>query len=165
MNQIQKIIVPWDFSEHSTAALRYATRHFRGEAIKVICVLEPPNPYAPGFNWGSEFQEKTAEECRNEFLNQAGLTSEQSVNFQVRFGEPASEICKFADSVGSDFIVMSTHGRTGLQKLIMGSVAQKVIAQSKSPVILLPAKWFDHHQPQEQMADTQHAVNNETLPT
>ena len=145
MNRIEKYIVPWDFSDHSKMTLRYVLQNFRGQAIKVICVLEPPNPYEPSYCWGDEAEEKAVQQCRQDFLEQAGLADEFSVQFEVVFGDPAQEICRFADRVGADQIVLSTHGRTGLQKLIMGSVAQKVISQSSHPVILLPARWFEKH--------------------
>ena len=144
MNQVLKLLVPWDFSDHSKAALSYACRHFRGEAIKVLCVLEPPNIYAPGFNWGPEAESKAAEECRNEFREHSNVPADSSVEFQVLFGNPATEICRFADEAGADYIVMSTHGRTGLKQIFIGSVAQNVIANSKTPVLMLPSKWFDN---------------------
>lgn len=147
MNQMERLVVPWDFSEHSKAALQYVIRHFGGHAIKLICVLERPNPYISGFEWGPEAEEKSAIRCRDEFFELSIIPANCALHFKVAFGEPADEICEFADQVRADYIVMSTHGRTGIQKLMMGSVAEKVVSQSKSPVILLPAKWYEHQMP------------------
>lgn len=147
MNRIEKYIVPWDFSKHSTAALQYALQHFRGHAIKVICVLEPPVPYQSGLDWGSKAQEKAANKCREDFYDQAKIPHDRGVKFEIAFGDPAEEICRFANESGADYIVMSTHGKTGLKKLMMGSVTQQVISRSNCPIVLLPAKWFEQHYP------------------
>ena len=142
-NQIQKIVVPWDFSSHSQAALKYACQRFCGEAIKVDCVLEQPYPYELVANWTHESRGEAAKRCEADFFKEAEiLVPDCSVKFQAVYGDPAEEIWRYADEIGPDFIVMSTHGRTGVEKLFMGSVAQKVIGNTRFPVILLPGKWF-----------------------
>jgi nucleotide-binding universal stress UspA family protein len=49
----------------------------------------------------------------------------------------------FSTHAQAELVVMSTHGRTGLKKLFMGSVAQRVIEKSSCPVTILPAKWIE----------------------
>ena len=61
-----------------------------------------------------------------------------SARLLERDGEPASEILATARAVASDLIVMGTHGRTGLQRLLLGSVAERVIRRSSVPVLIVP---------------------------
>ena len=144
MNRIETYVVPWDFSEHSKAALQYAIHRFPGQEIKVVCVLERPNPYSPGVEFGTNVERKAAKECEMKFYETVGLEKSCSISFHVRFGEPAAQICHFVDETKPDYLVISTHGRSGINKLILGSVAQCVISNTRFPVIVLSSQWFDH---------------------
>ena len=68
-----------------------------------------------------------------EKLAQEGLNA----SVHVRYGHPASEILDHAEKV--DLVAMSTHGRTGLDRWALGSVAEKVVRHSKTPVLLVRA--------------------------
>jgi len=52
-------------------------------------------------------------------------------------GDPADEILKFADEIGADLIVMGSHGRTGVLRVLMGSVSRKVLDRAKCPVLIV----------------------------
>jgi nucleotide-binding universal stress UspA family protein len=52
-------------------------------------------------------------------------------------GRPDEAIVKFAEDVGADLIVMGSHGRTGLSKILLGSVAERVIGQAACPVLVV----------------------------
>jgi nucleotide-binding universal stress UspA family protein len=58
-----------------------------------------------------------------------------------RDGEPVREILGAVDAIAPDVIVMGSHGRTGLQRLVLGSVAERVIRRSSIPVLTVPAAW------------------------
>jgi nucleotide-binding universal stress UspA family protein len=62
-----------------------------------------------------------------------------SLRMLERPGEPVTEILGTAVAAASDIIVMGTHGRTGLQRLLLGSVAERVIRRSPTPVLAVPA--------------------------
>ncbi|MCP4464795.1 MAG: universal stress protein, partial [Planctomycetaceae bacterium] len=64
-------------------------------------------------------------------------------HFTTLFGEPASEIARLTNELDANYIIMSTHGRTGLKKWMLGSVAQRVTERAKCPVILLPSTWVE----------------------
>ncbi|WP_157665044.1 universal stress protein [Mariniblastus fucicola] len=147
------IVVPWDFSNHAKAALRYARQQFANPDIHVLCVLEAPNPYEIGFQWGVDSEQEAAQKCAEDFAKEAGVQHASETEFECRFGDPADEIARYAKSVHAEFIVMSTHGRTGLQKLVLGSVAQKVITRASCPVILLPNHWYESNDKQIEKAD------------
>ncbi|HEU5101891.1 MAG TPA: universal stress protein [Roseiflexaceae bacterium] len=71
-------------------------------------------------------------------LQDAGFT----VSVAVRFGDPVEEIACFVESEGVELVAMATHGRTGLGRLVMGSVAEGVLHRLQVPIILI--RPFDH---------------------
>jgi nucleotide-binding universal stress UspA family protein len=58
----------------------------------------------------------------------------------VRVGQPEQEILRFAEDEGVDLIVMATHGWTGLQHLLLGSVAEKIVRHARVPVLTVKPK-------------------------
>ncbi len=67
------------------------------------------------------------------YLQAAGFV----VTTAVRFGEPAAEIVRFVDEHNIGLVAMATHGRTGLQRLVLGSVAEQVLRRVGVPVLLI----------------------------
>ena len=65
----------------------------------------------------------------------------RSVEFDIliRFGKPAVEICTVAEQRDIDLIITATHGRTGLNHLLMGSVAEQVVRRARRPVLVVPS--------------------------
>ena len=136
------IIVPFDFSSHAKAALAYARQNFPDRQIKIVCVLEQGNPYELGISLGPDYEADSIAKCRDTFYQQTNEDSSK-LDFHVRFGEPSDQIVQFGKECNATHIVMSTHGRTGIKRLFLGSVAQKVISAASCPVILLPNQWFE----------------------
>ena len=143
------IVVPWDFSAHSKSALNFALERTSHENIHVICVLEPPNPYELGLLWGDEAKGKARAKCEEEFYGVVSKSKFPKLHFVTEFGDAATEIVRFAGKMEAELIVISTHGRSGIKRLMLGSVAQKVAQTSDRPIILLPNSWFSHHQTAE----------------
>ena len=63
--------------------------------------------------------------------------ADQQVERKTIMGDPSNEIVRIAKDGGYDLIVMSTHGRTGLSRLLMGSVAERVIRHAPCPVFVI----------------------------
>ena len=145
------IIVPWDFSEHSHAALQFALEEFEPSAIKVICILEPPSPYVPGMEWGEKAEEQARANCTQQFFDKQ--PNHPGLEFVTEFGDPATEIARYAKEHKTRYIVISTHGKGGVQRLFMGSVAAKVASKAKCPILLLPNGWFEARQSQSAKSD------------
>jgi nucleotide-binding universal stress UspA family protein len=133
---IKKILVPTDFSEPSEAALFHATALARqANAVLLIAhVHEPVEVYTDtGFAGypvagGEEALERTLEEVR---------PPDAQVGYVHRMlhGNAADEITRLAENEDVDMIVMGTHGRSGLTRLLMGSVAEAVVRRAKCPVL------------------------------
>lgn len=62
------------------------------------------------------------------------------VEVRTAYGDPAEEILKATQKTGADMVVMSTHGRSGLPRLVLGSVAMRVVERSRQPVVLVRYK-------------------------
>jgi nucleotide-binding universal stress UspA family protein len=147
MNDTSIVVVPWDFSEYSIAALKFAREKFPNADMRILCVLEKPNPYAPEMSWGGDAEAQAIEKSVAAFRDSARTQDFEDSQFTSLFGEPAVEIVKYANHEKADCIVMSTHGRTGLKKWMLGSVAQRVAERASCPVLLLPRAWVEAHLP------------------
>lgn len=131
-----KILFPVDFSKGYEQALKLAVslaRDQQGELI-LLHVEEPPMAYG-----GGEFYYGLAEPNRDrlqQMLNEIVVDDLRvPVRRHVVVGSPGSGIVYYAADQGVDYIVMPTHGRTGLRRLLMGSVAEEVVRQATCPVI------------------------------
>jgi nucleotide-binding universal stress UspA family protein len=132
----RKILVPTDFSKSSQEGLRWATSLARdsGATLIIAHVEEPPMAYGGGeFYLGVE--ETTREELRKALVQV--LPTDPAVPFEHKLliGDPATAIVTLAEDENVDLIVMGTHGRRGLTRLLMGSVAEAVIRRATCPVL------------------------------
>lgn len=144
----KKILFPTDFSTSSDAGLRQATSLARdtGASLLIVHVEEPPTAYGGGeMYYGVPNPDNAA---LVEMLK-AVVPSSSDVNYEHRLvvGDPASEIVRLAEEENVDLIVMGTHGRTGLKRLLMGSVAEAVVRRATCPV-------FTFKEPHPETADT-----------
>jgi nucleotide-binding universal stress UspA family protein len=134
----KKIIFPTDFSTASDAALEYATRLANDMNAKLIIVHveEPPLNYGGGeLYYGMPEPDRPAIARMLERLT----PTDPEVPFEHRLltGSPATEIVKVATDEQVDLIVMGTHGRRGLVRLLMGSTAEAVVRRALCPVLTL----------------------------
>jgi nucleotide-binding universal stress UspA family protein len=135
-----KILFPTDFSTAGQAALELATSLARDRGAKLLIahVEEPPMAYGGGeLYYGIE--EPNRDELRR-MLSEV-LPTDPAVGFEHRLliGSPATGIVHLAEKESVDMIVMPTHGRTGVLRLLMGSVAEEVVRKAKCPVLTVKA--------------------------
>jgi nucleotide-binding universal stress UspA family protein len=137
------ILCPVDFSEISANALRYAAQLATCGKGRVVAA------YASWFEAPPYFTESMVEDLQRQFSEAAreaehSLTSfvnstlgeaAGAVEIRVVEGSPVDAIQKMAVDVHADLIVMGTHGRTGLNRWMLGSVAERVLRQSPVPVL------------------------------
>jgi nucleotide-binding universal stress UspA family protein len=142
----KKILVPVDFSPFSSEALRAATdiAQLRKAELTVLHVSEdPPFPNTYGqesvayANW-NEIRTQVEEDAKKELAAIISeTTSGQNVASINVWGHPVHEILQIAEDGAFDLIVLSTHGRSGLSRLVMGSVAERVIRHAHCPVLVM----------------------------
>lgn len=142
--QLQKIMFPTDFSHTGDAALAFATSLARDMKARLVIVHveEPPIAYAGGeFYYG--IPNPTPGELQ-EMLSKVRPTDPE-VSFEHRLitGSPASAIARLAADENIDLIVIGTHGRTGMSRLLMGSVAEEIVRKAPCPVLTYKAKHQD----------------------
>ena len=140
------VVVPWDFSDHSRFALEFALGEVPDETVYVICVLELPNPYAPDFALPWNAEENAISACEQQFRKEISVNRYPRLRFRAVTGDPATEIVRFAKHKNASLIVMSTHGRTGVSRILMGSVAENVLRLSSCPVLILPKSMVNQQQ-------------------
>ena len=138
----KKILVPIDFSIHSKTALKYAlkiapTYNAKLQMLHVVEESIHPAFYASGINSifeiNSQLKSRSKEVIR-EMLDSVGGKEVEADIFVVE-GRASSEIIKFAEEKSSDLIIISTHGLTGIEHLLLGSVTEKVVRMAKCPVL------------------------------
>ena len=148
MVSIKRILCPVDFSEFSLRALDRAVAIARshGASIRALHVawdplLEGLMPYVgreglEPLNWPKVDREGLLVQLK-EFVSGAstGVPVEYSV---VEAPKVHEEIVAQADRISSDLIVLGTHGRSGFQRLVLGSVAEKVLRTARQPVLTVP---------------------------
>jgi nucleotide-binding universal stress UspA family protein len=141
-----RILVPVDLMEGSKAVVDYAVQLARpfNASIEVMHAWEPPQYVAPDLlvaapGWNPQSLEKTAlDAARKELTTLIGsINAPAPITQRLEVGEPAAATLRVAETGGFDLIVMGTHGRRGLPRLLLGSVAQKVIARAPCPVLTL----------------------------
>jgi nucleotide-binding universal stress UspA family protein len=139
-----RIVVPLDGSALSEAVVPAVVRLAAGTLLEVVllAVAAMPEEIEERDSVISHLDEIIQEEEadlaryleRHAHRLRAGRITAQT---RVRFGEPAAEIVRCAEEEEADAIAMSTHGRTGLSRLIHGSVAGTVLRTTRLPLLLL----------------------------
>jgi nucleotide-binding universal stress UspA family protein len=136
MLAIQTILHPTDFSERSKSAYEFACSLARdyGAKLVVLYVVEPPVPiYGDGVAFAPP--EPAIEPLRAELDRFIARNANLHVEGQLAEGDAGVEIVRVTEELKADLIVMGTHGRTGLSRLLMGSVAEYVLRKARCPVL------------------------------
>lgn len=139
--EIAKILVPLDGSALAEAALDRAIALADRDRTKVILLRAAESTTFPGADpvEGQVAVVREAEEYLERVagrLRQAGL---RQVETSVWYGPPAAAIIEAAEFQKPDLIVMNSHGRSGIGRLILGSVAESVLRGTATPILLLRA--------------------------
>ena len=136
---MNKILVPLDFSHSGEAALRYATSLARdsGASLLLIHVEETPLAYGAGEFYAGAADAETSEELTARLVAITPADSQVPYSHRLLHGDAAAAILHVAEEEQADLIVMGTHGHTGLLRLLMGSVAETVVRQAPCPVFTL----------------------------
>lgn len=133
------VVVPWDFSEMSLAALKIAADLVSDRSLlHVVHVSQIPLTTDPVFVWGAVTEQTLQQQAVAAFEKQvADHPQLHATNFVTLFGDPGTLIADYADEVGAELIIISSHGRTGVTRLLLGSVAERVVRLARCPVLVL----------------------------
>ena len=143
------LLIPLDTSRFAEAALPYAqtlAENFDGK-MTLVCVIEHPLYFGDEFTSTMELEaaayESALADARQYFKGVVTTLHKQGydVDYAIIEGRQAADaILKTAVSVAADAIVMSTHGRSGLGRWLLGSVADKILRHASIPVLLTRPK-------------------------
>jgi nucleotide-binding universal stress UspA family protein len=136
MLPLATILHPTDFSDHSDFAFRLAcalARDYKARLVLLHVIPPPMVIYAggpmPAETWPS------VEEAEKKLQHMEALAHGVRVEAQVMEGDPVDMILRAAEETRTDVIVMGTHGRTALARLLLGSVAESVLRKAPCPVL------------------------------
>jgi universal stress protein A len=143
--RITRILVPVDFSAYSAKAVRCASELARSfnAVIRLVTVVE--DPLVTG-GWPAELYTTEIAALQGNLVRDAERSLRQlvppgpdNITIEVRNGPAAKQILAAALDYGADLIVMGTSGRSGLARVVMGSVTEKVVRLSRCPVLTVHA--------------------------
>lgn len=142
----RELLVPTDLSEGGLRALRLAIRMAKESGGRIVLLHVGVTPVPIGLeSYGAlsaelmaGVRDQIATEQRHALEKLAREELPEGMEFRIvlREGYPPDEICAEAKAGGCDCIVMGTHGRTGLERVFLGSVAERVIRQADVPVLV-----------------------------
>lgn len=145
----KKVLFCTDFSKNSDCAFDYAFGVAKrdGGLLYILHVIPNiPNQYYAALYSNKEnfnkikvaIREDLAQKYNDQYLSQ--IRDKTKVKIVTKSGREDEEILKFVRKENMDIIVMSTHGRTGIKHVFLGSVAEKTIRHSPIPVFVIPCK-------------------------
>jgi nucleotide-binding universal stress UspA family protein len=148
---IRRVLVGTDFSETSEGALRWGIEIARahGAEVALVHALRLPSlatPYVPiPPDLDVELERKATD--RLEQVARQFAADGRKIETQIRHDEPAAALREAATTWNADLVVIGTRGQSRLEHLLLGSVAERVIAVSPVPVLSVHYEDFDRHRP------------------
>lgn len=147
---LQKILVPIDFSDYSKKALNYAFRFAEqfGASLTLLYVVEP-TVYPADFSFGQIGFPNVEDELRKKGEGELHAMIDDMIKGQVpatavvKTGLPFVEVTTYAAENDIDLIIVATHGHTGVEHILFGSTAEKIIRKAPCPVLVVRQKEKD----------------------
>ncbi len=147
MDPIKRILLSTDFSECSVQATQHAfyLAAQLGAELHMLHVIEDLRAVVPDYHYGAvewpkelfEQMQSRAQSSLKELVAAQGEAQQQYPVLAVRQGRPFEQIVEYAEQHHVDLIVIGSHGRTGLGRLLMGSVAERVVRHASCPVLVV----------------------------
>ena len=146
-----QVVVAYDFSPSSEQALARAIEvaaRAPQHVLHIVSAIDPHDRLAGATVWTSVSYD-TAEAVQKLITEGvtkafAGRETASDIQFFVhaRLGKPAAEILALASEIGADLIFIGSHGKTGVERLLLGSVSERVVREAKCPVLVARAKTY-----------------------
>jgi nucleotide-binding universal stress UspA family protein len=139
----ERILVPFDGSPLARRALERALTKHPDDRTTVLYVIDPMlavyEAESKGLPAASTWYERTLERADDICADATEQADERGseITAVTEIGRPARAILEYADEHGVDHIIMGSHGREGVSRLILGSVAERVMRQAPVPVTVV----------------------------
>jgi len=142
----KKILVPVDLSVRSEIAMSYAAMLADATGASIVVMMNINAPEREVLEKHAEAEHLSLDEAATEVLHRVGAlhAPKSEVTIVVRAdSSPADAILEVVDSVGADLIVLASHGRSGMSRWMLGSVAEKISRHAHVPLVIVPARQDD----------------------
>ncbi len=154
MNVVNKILAPTDLSDSSILGVRYALEmaaavnakiiiyhvaHYESDFPYPLGIGEPTSAYLPPQSFDEFMRDRR--QALNLFVEKhfIDLTPQIDLSLETDIGSAQEQILQKAQEAKIDMIVMSTHGRTGLSHILIGSVTEYIVRRAPCPVLSIPS--------------------------
>lgn len=149
--QAPQILVAFDFSETSELALQHALNlslESRPRDFHFLVVLEPRKGLGLRANEVVDYQyteevQAIATKHISNAIAKLDRGGEVSMLVHVRIGDPVTEILSLADEVGASLLLVGSHGRQGLERMLLGSVSERVVREALCPVMVARDRTYE----------------------
>ena len=132
------VVVPVDFSDLSFAAMDTAREMVEDPVhLHVIHVLPILEPADPGIIWQTIDDQSRSQHASEALQKELANRGHGGMQVAIRFGDPGREIAQYAEQSGAGLVIVSSHGRSGFKRLLIGSVAERVVRLAHCPVLVL----------------------------
>jgi nucleotide-binding universal stress UspA family protein len=132
------VVVPVDFSAQSMGAIDVGLQLVSDpKQLHVVHVIIDITPLEAGEVWGVIDPQARVDQIEKLLKQKLTEPKYSGVNIAVLMGEPAHSIANYAQEKQADLIVIPSHGRTGITRLLIGSVAERVVRLAHCPVLVL----------------------------
>ena len=137
-NISKPIVVPFDFSEHAMVAVRKALELTNdSQLVHCMHVLPFITPTEPGVVWGAVDDEERLKHALESMHQHLPEREFGKLHVEVRFGDPGTVVTDRALELSAELIVIGSHGRSGLARWMLGSVAERVTRLARCPVLVV----------------------------
>ena len=140
----RKILIATDGSDAAKKAIQKGIEiaKLSGAVVYAVYVIVPAGYSSRDFGWEKSLREflHAEGEKATAFVEEAGRTAGVRVESVLLEGNAADRILEFAEQEGIDLIVMGTLGKSGLERFLLGSIAEKVVRHSKLPVMVVKSE-------------------------
>lgn len=142
MKETIGIVVPVDFMKNADKLVDYSIKMAEKLSVAIHFIHVVTNPAADamiGAPFAAEYEGKMLSDAQERMANLLKDNSERCPNCtgEVVFGDPVDKIIETAQEKQADLIIISTHGARGLEKILLGSVAERVLKQAHCPVLIM----------------------------
>ena len=139
MPRFNKLLCPVDFDQATLSALRCASELARehNAILYLLHVMNVPPGSEVALPLGTV---ESAAQTNLERISHQNIQPETHSIPLVMMGDPAAKILQLASQLRADLIVMATHGRKGLRRLVLGSVTERVVREAPCPVLTVKPK-------------------------
>lgn len=137
---VKRIVVGFDGTDQSVSALEYAADEWPNAEIILLNVIKPSESgqtVSGGVPSAAEEWYEGAKARADGTLSDGAALADREVETVIEVGRPANAIVEYAKEADVDLVVVGSHGRQGISRIVLGSVAESVVRNSPVPVMVV----------------------------